>query len=63
MKAASSDAQFEFLDVHGLRLLYHNPGTHDYQLVILKMGGLQELLFIELHCSGLVGHLGIHKTL
>ena len=63
MKAASLNAQFEFLDVHGLWLLYDNPGTHGYQLFIPKMGGLQELLLTELHCSDLSGHLGIFKTL
>ena len=40
-----------------------NPGTHGYQLVIPKMGRLQELLLTELHYSDLSGHLGIYKML
>ena len=58
MKSASSYTYFEFLEVHGLQLLYHNPGTHSYQLVIPKMGRLQELLLTELHWNDLVGYLG-----
>ena len=51
------------MDAHGMWLLYNNPGTRGYQLVIPKAGGLQELLLTKLYFSDLSGFLGILKTL